>query len=192
MSRFALALVLLFAALPMNAAAAQSWEDLSNQTAERALATAPLVSNPVRVFYAPVNARPNVTPSLIANYVAAGPAQGGVPCFSCVNGAQTTFNIGMTGPYNYVTLNTVWQYTTTMTDISLPNPSKCTFAWAITAGAKKVDSFSVKIGITAPGTYAWGINRNPPNPAFHGLALLTAKVTCGTASDKVTTKLIFQ
>ena len=176
----------------MKAAAAQSWEDLSNQTAERALATAPLVPASFRLFYLPVNARPNALPSVITNYVAAGPAQGGVPCFSCVNGAQTSFNIGMTGPYNYVTTNTVWQYTTTMTDISLPNPSKCTFAWAITAGTTKIDSFSIKIGITAPGTYAYGINRNPPSPAFHGLALLAGKVTCGTSSDKVTTKLVFQ
>lgn len=191
MSRFAVALALLFAALPMNAAAAQSG-DLSNQTAERALATAPLVSNPFRVFYLPVNARPDVAVSLITNYVAAGPAQGGVPCFSCVNGAQTSFNIGLTGPFNFVTSNTVWQYTTAMTDISVRNPSKCTFAWAITAGAKKIDSFSVKIGITTPGSYAFGVNRNPPSPAFHGLALLTAKVTCGTSSDKVTTKLFFQ
>lgn len=192
MFRFALAFALLFAALPMNAAAAQSWEDQSNQTAERALATAPLVSNSFRVFYAPVNARPDVALSLITNYVAAGPAQGGVPCFSCVNGAQTTFNIGMTGPYNFVTLNTVWQYLTAMTDINLPNPSKCTFAWAITAGTKKIDSFSIKIGVTGHGTYAYALNRNPPSPAFHGLALLTAKVTCGIASDKVTTKLDFQ
>jgi hypothetical protein len=192
MFRFALVLGLLCVALSMNAAAAQPWEDLSNQTAERALATAPLVSNPVRVFYAPVNARPNVALSFITNYVAAGPAQGGVPCFSCVNGAQTSFNIGMTGPYNYVTLSTVWQYTTTMTDISVHNPTKCTFAWAITAGATKIDSFSVKVNVTGPGTYAWGVNRNPPSPVFHGLALLTSKVTCGTASDKVTTKLLFQ
>jgi hypothetical protein len=192
MSRIALALALLAVALPMKAAAAQTWEDLSNQTADRALATAPLVSISARPLYAPVNVSPNATLSLIANYVAAGPAQGGVPCFSCVNGAQTSFNIGLTGPYNYVVLNTVWQYTTAMTDISLPNPSQCKFAWAITSGAKKIDSFSAKIGITAPGGYAYGMNRNPPNPAFHGLALLTAKVTCGTASDKVTTKLVFQ
>jgi hypothetical protein len=192
MSRVALALALLAVALPMKASAAQSWEDLSNQTAERALATAPLVSGPVRVLFAPVNARPNATLSLITNYVAAGPAQGGVPCFSCVNGAQTSFNVGLTGPYNYVVLNTVWQYTTAITDISLPNPSQCKFAWAITSGATKIDSFSAKIGITAPGGYVYGVNRNPPSPAFHGQALLTAKVTCGASSDKVTTKLVFQ
>ena len=192
MFRFALALALFAVAIPMNASASQSWEDQSNQTADRALATAPLVPDSFRLFYLPVSARPNGLPNVITNYVAAGPAQGGVPCFSCVNGAQTSFNIGMTGPYNYVTTNSVWQYTTTITDLSLPNPSKCTFAWAITAGTTKIDSFSIKIGITAPGTYGYGIDRNPPSPAFHGLALLTAKVTCGSSSDKVTTKLVFQ
>jgi hypothetical protein len=194
MPRFAFALALFAAALPIGASAAQSWEDVSAQTALRALDSAPLVSGPARVATGTLSIRPDAAaPKLIANFVAAGFAQTGVPCFACVNGAQTSFNVGLSGPYNYVTKNTVYQYTLSFTDLSLPNPTNCKVAWAITAGAKKIDSFSANVTVTTPGsTWLYGLDRNPPSPAYHGGALLTGKVTCGTSSGTTKAVLYFQ
>jgi hypothetical protein len=178
----------------MGASAAQTWEDVSTQTALHALDVAPLVSGPAHVAAGRISIRPDAAaPKFLANFVAAGPAQGGVPCFSCVNGAQTSFNVGLTGPQNYIIANTVYQYTLSFTDIGLPNPTKCTLSWAIAAGRKVLDSFSATVMVTTGGGSSWlyGLNRNPPSPAHHGPAVLTGKVTCGTAQT-VKTSLYFQ
>lgn len=193
MHRFALALAAFAVALPVSASAAQSWEDVSTQTALQALDAAPRtpVFAGAAAYRLPVPVRPDAAaPTVLANFVAAGPAQSGVPCFNCVSGAQTTFNIGLTGPYNYVTpAPTYWQYTLGFTTLKLTVTS-CTLSFAITSGHTVVGSWSyVATGLVQYGGYIYGFNEKFTH---HGAALLTAKITCGTAKSAVKTTLYFQ
>jgi hypothetical protein len=129
------------------------------------------------------------SPAILINFVANGPAQGGVPCISCVNGASSNDNIGMTGPSSYVYSGSVWQYALSFTDISYKG--KCKLAWAITAGRKTVDSFSATLNLsTAGGFILYALNRN--RPKFSGLATLTGKVTCGKNTPSLQVPLEFQ
>jgi hypothetical protein len=192
MHRFAIATAIAALALPVGASAAQTWEDISNQTAIRALDSAPLVTGPAQAAVAHLSMQPDAGGlQFITNFVAAGPAQGGVPCFNCVQGAQTTFNIGLTGPYHYVLTGKIWQYVLAFTDDN--NTANCTLSWAITSGAKVIDSFSyVATGLQKNGGYLYGFNRNPPSPAYRGPAVLSGKVACGTKSQTVKSTLFFQ
>lgn len=134
--------------------------------------------------------RPNAgSPAILINFVANGPAQGGVPCISCVSGAQTNDNIGMTGPSSYVPSGATWQYELSYTDISYKG--KCTLAWAITSGKKTIDSFSKTLKLTSDGGFVlYGIDRDRPN--FSGAATLTGRVTCGSAKPSLQVPLEFE
>lgn len=112
------------------------------------------------------------------NFVSNGPAQGGVPCIACVNGAQTNDNIGLTGPSSYVPKGATWEYSVSFTDISYKG--KCKLAWSITSGKKIIDSFSATIKLTSAGGFVlYALNR--ARPSYSGLAQLTGKVTCGSS-----------
>jgi hypothetical protein len=128
-------------------------------------------------------------PPIIINFVSDGPAQGGVPCINCVNGASTGDNIGLTGPSSYIPLNATWQYSLSFTDVAYKGP--CTLAWAITGGGKTIDSFSAKLNLTSKGGFVlYALNRN--RPAYHGGATLTGKVTCGASKPTLSAPLHFQ
>ena len=128
------------------------------------------------------------TPILI-NFLADGPNQGGVPCIDCVYGASSGDNIGMTGPSSYVLSNFTWQYALSFTDISYTG--KCKLAWAITAGKKKIDSFSASITLTSAGGFIlYAVARS--RPTYSGPATLTGKVTCGKTAQSLSVPLQFQ
>jgi hypothetical protein len=177
---------LFVAALPVGASAGtQSWQDASAQTAVWALATAPLVTTEPKAAMMRMPATPD-TGALpyIIGFVTVGPDQTGVPCFNCVNGAQTTFNIGLTAPYNYIESGEAALFTIALTNIS--NTSNCTLSWAITSGAKTIDHFSYIL--KAPqkqSSYVVGFDRN--RPSFTGQALLTGKLDCGGKGAQTTT-----
>lgn len=130
-------------------------------------------------------------PATLINFVADGPAQGGVPCINCVNGASTGDNIGMTGPSSYVLSNTYWQYALSFTDLKYKG--KCKLAWAITAARKTLDSFSKTINIpsSAEGGYVL-LALNRARPKYSGPATLTGKYTCGAGSSSLQVPLQFQ
>ena len=134
--------------------------------------------------------RPNAnSPSILINFVSDGPAQGGVPCINCVNGASSNDNIGLTGPSSYVPSGATWQYTLSFTDITYKG--KCKLAWAITAGKKTIDSFSATLTLTSAGGYVlYALNRN--RPKYSGAATLTGKVTCGANAQMLQAPLEFQ
>jgi hypothetical protein len=128
-------------------------------------------------------------PPIIINFVSDGPAQGGVPCIGCVNGASTGDNIGLTGPSSFIPLHATWQYSISFTDVNYEG--KCTVAWAITNGAKTIDSFSASFNLTSKGGFVlYALNRN--RPAYHGGATLTGKVTCGKSKPSLSAPLHFQ
>jgi hypothetical protein len=193
MHRFALVIAAFAVALPVSASAAQSWEDASTQTAMQALDSAPRTTAVAgaAAYRLPVSVSPDAAaPTVLANFAAAGPAQGGVPCFNCVSGAQTTFNIGLTGPNNYVVpAPTYWQYALGFTTLKLTVTS-CKLAFAIAAGHTVVGSWSyTATGLVQYGGYIYGFNERF---TYHGAAVLTAKITCGTAKSAVKTSLYFQ
>ncbi len=128
-------------------------------------------------------------PALLMNFVADGPDQGGVPCIGCVKGAQTKYNLGMTGPQSYVTAGSAWQYALSFTDVSVTG--KCKLAWAITAGTKTIDSFSVNVNVKSAGGFVFfAVARN--RPKYSGAATLTGKVTCSKNSGSAQAPLYFQ
>lgn len=124
-----------------------------------------------------IHANPN-SPAWLMNFVSNGPAQSGVPCIACVNGAQSKDNIGLTGPSSYVPKGATWQYSVSFTDISYVG--KCKLAWSITAGNKVIDSFSATVKLTSAGGFVlYALNR--ARPSYSGSAQLTSKVTCGSS-----------
>ena len=128
-------------------------------------------------------------PAWLMNFVAAGPNQGGVPCIGCVNGASTSYSVGMTGPTNYVAANFVWQYEISFTDVTYKG--SCKLAWAITSGKTTIDSFSKTLKLTSSGGFVfYAISRS--RPKYSGPATLTGKVTCGKASQSSQAPLQFE
>jgi hypothetical protein len=129
------------------------------------------------------------SPSTLINFVSDGPAQGGVPCIACVNGASSNDNIGLTGPSSYIPTGSVWQYTLSFTDVSYKG--KCKLDWTITSGKKVIDSFSATVNLASAGGYVlYGLNRN--RPKYSGSATLTGKYTCGKETQSTQAPLEFQ
>ena len=191
MNRLVLAFAAVAVALPIGASAAQSWESVTIQTALAALESAPPALGTPRVAMARIPARPDATPTkFLTNFVTVGPAQTGVPCYACVKGAQTTFNVGLTGPYNYISTTETAQYVLSFSNIT--NTASCTLSWAIAAGKTVIDKFSYVLKAPKAGsTYVYGINRN--RPKFSGAAVVAGKVECTWNGEQtVTAPLIFQ
>lgn len=138
----------------------------------------------------PLAIHPNAnSPAILINFIADGPNQGGVPCISCVGGASSSDNIGMTGPSSYVLSNFVWQYEVSFTDLTYKG--KCKLAWAITAGKKTIDSFTKTINLPSAGGFVlYALARN--RPKYSGAATLTGKVTCGKEHPSLQAPLLFQ
>lgn len=129
------------------------------------------------------------SPATLINFVSDGPAQGGVPCIDCVNGASNSDNIGLTGPSSYIPTGSVWQYTLSFTNISYKG--KCKLDWTITSGKKVIDSFSATLDLTSAGGYVlYGLNRKWPK--YSGSATLTGKYTCGKETQSTQAPLQFQ
>ena len=164
---------------------------LSTRTALAALDSAPILINPGHEVIRRLSIHPNAKsmPFLI-NFVSGGEAQGGVPCVSCVSGAQTKDNVGLTGPDSYIPAGATWQYTLSFTDITFKGT--CKLAWAIAAGKKVIDQFAVTVKIPQAGGFAlYGVNRG--RPSYSGSAVLTGKVTCGSGAPQTTqTALLFE
>jgi len=157
----------------------------------QALDTAPDAGTSVRALFKRFSYHVDAAkaPSWIMGFVAAGEAQGGVPCISCVNGASTGDNIGLTGPGNYVPTGATWQYSIAYTNVALKG--KCTLAWAIMSGNKKVDAFSAKVTLTQEGGFVlYALNRG--RPKYSGTATLTGRVTCGKISQTAQAPMFFQ
>jgi hypothetical protein len=190
LQRFALAAAMLAAVATAAPALAQS-NDATSAFVQRALDAAPLQPGDARLAFVSLrgNPSPDVVPAFLVNFVASGPYQTGVPCYKCVKGAQTTFNIGLSAPYNYVTSGSTWQYVTSFTTVSFAG--SCKVAWTITAGQKVIDSFSTTAtGVIAHGSYIYGLNR--VRPAYSGAATLSSKVTCKAGSQTATAPMYFQ
>jgi hypothetical protein len=158
--------------------------EIVSRTVEDALDTAPIVAGPGReaVGRLPYHVHAAQGLAFVISFVGAGEAQGGVPCISCVSGAQTGDNIGLTGPGNYVPSGATWQYTIAYTNLTFTG--KCTLAWAITHGATVVDKFSKILPIPKAGGFVlYGLNRL--RPKFSGSATLTGRVTCGSLPRQI-------
>jgi|SRR5579862_4760505 len=161
----------------------------SQPSIDAILDSAPAASGGHEVFQS-IRVRPDAgAPALMMNFVADGPAQGGVPCINCVNGASTSFNIGLTGPSSYVLSGDYWQYGISFTDVSYKG--KCKVSFAITSGKKTIDSFSASFDITSAGGFVvYALNRS--RPKYSGAATLTGKYVCGKNSASTQAPLYFQ
>jgi len=143
-----------------------------------------------RLVFQKLDIRPAAgAPALMMNFVANGPAQGGVPCIDCVNGASTGDNIGLTGPSSYVLSGDYWQYAISYTDLSYKG--KCKLSWTIVSGKKTIDSFAATVDLTSAGGFVlYALNR--PRPKYSGPATLTGKYVCGKDSASDSAPLYFQ
>jgi hypothetical protein len=129
------------------------------------------------------------SPATLMNFVSDGPAQSGVPCIACVNGAESNDNIGLTGPSSYIPSGAEWQYTLSYTDIAYKGT--CKLDWTIASGKKIIDSFSVTLKLASAGGYVlYGVDR--PRPKYSGLATLTGKYACGKDTGSAQAPLEFQ
>lgn len=160
----------------------------AQRTLDQILDAAPPVVG--RALIRKLSIHPNANaPAFLMNFLADGPNQAGVPCIDCVEGASTSDNVGMTGPYSYVAPNFVWQYTISFSDISYKG--KCKLAYAIVSGTKKtIDSFSATLDLKTDGGFVlYSVAR--ARPKYSGPATLTGKVTCGKASQSLQVPLQF-
>jgi hypothetical protein len=177
-------------ALPAQALAAPSWQDVSEQTALRVIDAAPAATSGVTLRAFPVSIHPTAeakTPTFFTNFVASGLAIGGVPCFKCVSGVPSA--LGLPDPFNYVPSSTVMQYNVAWTNLTFKGT--CTVFMTITSGHTVIDSTSFTVpGISGAGGFDIGLNRN--RPTYSGPAVITGKVKCGAASSSVTAHLLFQ
>ncbi len=144
---------------------------------------------PSRVLFRPLAFTPHAAQAILLDFVATGPAQGGVPCTGCVEGVSNGDSVGLTGPSNLVPKHGVWQYVLAFTDVSYKG--SCTLTWTIAGGAKTIDTFSARVKIPqAGGWYLYGTNRNPET--YSGPATLTGKVACGSHKQSTTAPMAFQ
>jgi len=129
------------------------------------------------------------SPETLMNFVSDGPAQGGVPCIDCVNGASSSDNIGLTGPSSYIPTGDTWQYTLSFTDIAYKGA--CKLDWTIASGKKVIDSFSVTLKLKSAGGFVlYGVDRG--RPSYSGAATLTGKYTCGKETGSAQAPLEFE
>lgn len=143
-----------------------------------------------RVAIRQLAVHPNAgAPAILINFLTDGPNQAGVPCITCVSGASTSNNVGMTGPSSYVLTNFTWQYGVSFTNIGYKG--KCKLAFAITSGKTTIDSFSRTLTLTSAGGFVlYAIAR--PRPKYSGAAILTGKVTCGKDAPSLQVPLQFE
>jgi hypothetical protein len=176
-------------ALSGSAFASQTWEDQSARTALAAMDSAPAATSGVTVRGVPMAGRvPAGSPTFFANFLASGPAEPGVPCFGCVNGAPGTA-LGIPPPYNFIPSGTVQQYNLAWTTLTFKGT--CKIAIVLASGKTKIDSVSFNVpGVNPQGAYDIGLNFKAES--FSGPALATGKLTCGSKSSIVTAHVIFQ
>lgn len=143
-----------------------------------------------RIIVKPLAIHPDAKgPTILMNFITNGPAQGGLPCISCVPGISGGDDIGLTGPSSYVYTGQEWQYSISWTDLTFKG--KCKIAWSIDAGKKNIDSFGATVKLTSSGGFIlWAINRSRPN--YSGMATVTGKVTCGTDTASQSAPIEFQ
>lgn len=164
-------------------------EAAAPESIDAILDSAPEVSGGREVFQK-MSIHPNAgAPALLMNFVSNGPAQSGVPCIACVSGAQSSDNIGLTGPSSYVPSGAEWQYAISYTDVSYKG--QCKVSWAIKGGKKTLDSFSASFALTSAGGFVvYALNR--PRPKYTGAATVTGKYACGKYSASTSAPLYFQ
>ena len=144
---------------------------------------------PSRVLFHPLAFAPHAAQAILMDFVATGPAQGGVPCTGCVEGASGGDTIGLTGPSNLVPKGATWQYSLAFTDISYKGT--CTFSWKIANGAKTIDAFSAKLKIPqAGGWYLYGVDRRAES--YSGAATVTGQVVCGSHKQSTSAPMVFE
>lgn len=199
MKNFVVALCVLAAALtgpvfatPLSltrpALAASSWDAETLRTALNALETVPAAPN-ARFAYVPIsrNADPGA-PAFIANFVAAGYYQAGLPCINCVVGGATP-NLGLPSPVNAVLPSTTMSY---LLSVSI-NSAKGTCKAAVTVAAGKTvlyaggDKISGLSG--SPGVFELPFFQAPIS--YTGNAILAGKFTCGGLTSIVKAPLVF-
>src|SRR5690349_24838579 len=73
----------------------------SNGGVDAVLDSAPPVAGGRMLFHKIAMHPKAKAPAFLINLVTDGPNQSGVPCINCVNGASTSYNVGMTGPTSY-------------------------------------------------------------------------------------------
>lgn len=180
-------LVLSFAAALAACSSSQTPPVQAN--AQSAIGSASEVSGG-RLTFQKLSIRPDAgVPATIMNFIANGPAQGGVPCIACVYGASSSDNVGMTGPSSYVPNGATWMYTISYTDISYKG--KCKVDWTIASGKKKIDTFSASFTLSSAGGFViYAIDRS--RPKYSGSATATGSYTCGKNTGSTAEPLYFQ
>jgi hypothetical protein len=128
-------------------------------------------------------------PATLMNFVENGPAQNGVPCIDCVNGAASSDNVGLTGPSSYIPSGARWQYAISFTDVSYEG--QCTVSFDITSSSKKkIGSFSQSFNVNSGGFVIYAVDHQ--RPKYSGPATLTGKYSCGNNTGSTAEPLYFQ
>lgn len=170
------------------ALAESSWDAQTLRTAQNALESAPLAPN-ARFAYVPIG-RNAVTgaPAFIANFVAAGYYQTGVPCIDCVVGGATP-NLGLPSPVNAVVPGTAMSYLLSVSINSAKGTCKAAVSVAagttvLYAGAEQISGLS-----GSPGVFELSFIQAPIS--YTGNATLAGKFTCDGKTGTVHAPVVF-
>ena len=157
------------------------WEALSYATALLAMQHAPptVVSGAGHRFGSPwIDV---TTPAVVGGYIVTTLKQSGTPCFNCVNSGEAgTYGTG--DPLGYVnsTLSSIGVLNVYF-DVS--DTASCSISIALTQGTTVLASGSGHFTPT-PGAVEWSFLSVTRQSTWHGAALMTGKVTCGSVISK--------
>jgi hypothetical protein len=124
-----------------------------------------------------------VTPSVVGSYIAMTLEVNGLPCFNCVNGfTNGTFGTG--DPLGYInstltTLQILWVY------FDVTDTNVCQLSIVMTQGTKTLASASGSFA-PSPGGVFTATLKVTRKSTWHGAALMTGSIVCGstTATNK--------
>jgi hypothetical protein len=197
MKRTLIATVGLVVLLCSPALANPTWEDISFQTALRAMNShwnTPGVRLNTHIYRHDPTIRPDINgPAVIANFVMTGDDFGPgqvVPCFNCVTGDANP-NIGLTQPRGYIPLTVAnLQYVALYNDVN--DTATCNFTMALTQGVNTLFSVNINIPLNASTEYMTSTG-TARSASWHGKALLAVGITCpGKPAATTKTTVFFQ
>lgn len=159
--------------------AQSDWEAVSYATALAAMQHAPptlVMSSSLRL---PMLAPDAGTPAVVGAYIVTALNITGTPCFNCVNGA-TAGTFGTGDPLGYVNTNlTSLEVLQVYYDVSYTG--SCTLAVALTQGTHTLASGAGSYSPTPGGVYDVYL-KVTRGSTWHGPALMTGKIVCGTVT----------
>jgi hypothetical protein len=165
------------------------WDAVSYATAMTAMQHAPATLVTWSSARLPAAAPDVATPPMVGSYVATVLNITGTPCFNCVNGS-TSGTFGTGDPLGYVN-TTLSALGVLFVYFDVSYTGSCTVSVALTQGTKTLASGSGSASFSPGGVYDSMLKVTRAS-TWHGTALMTGKLVCGSTTVTNTGHVHFQ